>query len=213
MSDDLNTRLWSGDYSAADIEAAETDFKNGTMTASALSSICYTVAGKEKAEGNTAAYKEHLQKAVALSDAYAAEHSALTPDELDVRQTILREAKRDEEALRVIDEGLKKVGLSAATKSLLLVGQTEALLKVEGEKAEKRVKKIMEEVKALVARVEEEAPLQAIRIYRALARYAKHIGNRTELAQLAQKAQVLIDERGAKDQERKLKSDLKERAA
>jgi hypothetical protein len=213
MSDDLNARLWSGDYSSADIEAAEADFKSGKITGSAFSSICYTVAGKEKAEGNTAAYQEHLKKAVEASDRFAHERSSLSADELDVRQTILREAKRDEEALRVIDEGLKKPGISTATKSLLLVGQTEALLKVDGEKAEKRIKKIMEEVKALVARVEEEAPLQAIRVYRALARYAKHVGNRADLAQLAQKAQALIDERGAKDQERKLKSDLRERTA
>jgi len=210
MKNDLSTRLWSAEYSAADIKTAEEEFRNGGISGSVLSSIYYTIAGKEKAEGDKANYKEHLQQAVHVSDTFAQQNDSLTADELDVRQTILREAKRSDEALPVIEAGLKKPGLAASTKALLLIGQMEALFDTEGEKAEKRAKKIMEEVKALVETVRAESELQAIRVYRALARYAKRVGNRTELAHFAQEAQALIDANGAGDQERKLKHDLKE---
>jgi len=213
MSNNTLTKLWKSEYAAKDIQAAEEDFSNGALDGGALSSIYYTVATKKRAEGDQRGYKKYLERATKISDSFIHERSMLGPDEIDVRQSILREAGRADEALSAIEEGLKKAGLATHTKALLLAGEAEALFATQGKKAEKRIKNIMKGVEESVQTIAEESPLQAIRVYRALARYAKRVNNRSGLSRFVRKAQALIDAHGAKDQERKLTFDLKEKSS
>ncbi|MBI1754688.1 hypothetical protein HYR65_00190, partial [Candidatus Azambacteria bacterium] len=176
---------------------------------SIVSSVYYSYATALRADNRTGEFQNHLAKAVVLSDEYTKEkQDTLTADECDVRQSILRVAGRSGDAAVVIEDGLQKNRSDGTlhTEALLLTGKAEVL--AEKQKNAEEVQEIIKRIETLVISVEKENKLQAIRVYRGLARFYKRSGNIAKLDRAVAKARQLIQETGAKDQEAKLEYDL-----
>jgi tetratricopeptide (TPR) repeat protein len=208
----LMERLWAGLYDKKDIEAAAKSYEDGLLNGSAFSSILFTYAKRLRAEGDEDGYRVFLGRAVEASDILAEiKEDGMTADELDVRQSILREVGRFAEAGAVIKEALGKLDEEASaphTKALLYIGKMEALKETGA--PEEAVWEAVREVEQLAKKVAKENPLQAIRVYRGLARHYKERGE-AEFNQAVSQARELIRQTGAGDQELKLEYDIRGR--
>ncbi len=199
---DLQEKIWSGHYGPEDIQRIEDLVDQGILDYSTLASVLYSYASHLEAAGDRKGHDTYLIKAVAVSDMGA--HQLVTAEQYDVRQTILRDAGRYEDAKEVIDEGLK-IDAPIHTKALLMVGKADALSHL-GDTDGART--IMSDVAAGVDDVVATEPRQAIRIYRALVRFYKKSGNEAAMNEMVQKAYALILKTGANDQRAKLEYDM-----
>ena len=212
MSQTIRQRIWTGDYEAADIAELEARYRQGQLNGSSFSSAVYSYAGRLKAEGDEKGYRRYLAKALETSDTFAnMRKSAMTTAELDVRQSILREAGRYLEAGTVIEEGLRKFEEEGTapihTKALLLIGKANVLEHTNVPVGE--VQTTVKAIEELAPEVEEEDEYQAIRVYRALAKHYSKMKDTERAEEAVADARRLIYETGAWDQERKLEHDLR----
>ena len=201
----LNNNLWGGTYTPEDIDAAEQSAASGALDQSALSSILYSYATRLRAQGDVDGYKLYQTKAVAASD-MAAASAPLTTAQLDVRQSILRDVGRNDEAAEVIKRALTHTDIPPHTYALLRIGLSEvlhALGRDEESKAE------IEHLVPLLPQLAIDDDRQNIRVYRGLVRYFKRIGDTQKMDAAKESARALITKTGAEDQKLKLEHDLR----
>ena len=208
--------LWEGTTSE-DVLAAESEYLKDSSQWGALSSVYYGFAtdsrakDPEDATGSTYVYREYIKKAEGTSDEFAKKHgNTMIADQLDIRQTILREVGRHAEALAVAEKGLGMENIPLHTKGLLLVGKAEALQALGNDL--EGAASIVAEIKTIAETVaqsdDKNNKNQAIRLYRALVRYYKSKGATAELQAAEKAARELISQTGAEGQKKKLEYDL-----
>ena len=200
----LHTKIWSGEYGPDDIARVERMVARGEATAGALASMLYSYATRLKSQGNTAEYERYLSRAVTALEQISPDHAPV--NELDVMQSVLREAGKYKEAREVIERALSLEDVPVHTRALLLVGKAE-VFQQEGEAAE--AQKTMEAVAGMVEEVRALEPKQAIRLYRALMRFYQHLGQEERARAAEKEARSIIEKTGANDQLIKLENDLK----
>ena len=204
FSEKLHTKIWSGEYGPDEIARVEQMVARGEATAGTLASILYSYATRLKSQGNTEEYERHLSQAVRTLEQVS--QDSASADELDVMQSVLREARKYKEAKAVIEWALSLEDIPIHTRALLLVGKAE-VFQQEGDAAESQ--KTMKAVARLVEEVRVSEPEQAIRLYRALIRFYKHLGQGNKARAAEKEARNLIEQTGANDQLIKLENDLK----
>ncbi len=130
-------------------------------------------------------------------------YAGMSPDQCDIRQSILRRRGKHEEAIVCIRAALEKQPEKAHTRGLLYVGLAEASLAVgrPGLALDCLHNATIEAEKA-----ETKEPRQAARIYRHCADLARALApdDHIESARLQSAAQRLIDATASKDQRLKL---------
>ncbi|HEY4517277.1 MAG TPA: hypothetical protein VJI74_00085 [Candidatus Paceibacterota bacterium] len=134
--------------------------------------------------------------ALKLSDEFEGARGieAMTADELDVRQTILRRALRFKDAERCIIKGLTYHDASAHTQALLHLGQAEAGI---GLKRNPQIS--LETAERMIPKIKDLN--QAVRVYRGCARVYDELGKLKEAKRLRAEASQLAKSQGLPGQE------------
>jgi tetratricopeptide (TPR) repeat protein len=122
----------------------------------------------------------------------------LTANQLDVRQSILRRARRYDEALQCISEALNHERIAMHTEALLYIGFGEISRKLRRSNDEAAAYR---EAEGLLPKVVEQGQLaQAARIARHLSGFYKRRGKAGPAAEFFRLAQRYAEKAGAKDQ-------------
>jgi hypothetical protein len=192
---------------------------------SALSSTLYSVAGTAKSKFvSTKPQTYHwlllgvmFYSAVRVSDRMVKLAKKweieLSPNQLDIRQSILRRANRLDDALECIGEALEKLPEPSMTKCLLLAGMAEVhtvLLR--------QMKSTRPEILAIVGQITENheranrgklvEPGQTVRVYRMLAVVHERIGDHEKSVMFRGKAFLVAQSHGLHDQIAKLHAEM-----
>lgn len=232
----LPQKIWRGEYWGDDgvLRYVEDDiqrFYDGdeevpARKLSRFSSIFYSAAGNAMANFKKEPWKiwwawrvlRCLHRAVRFSDRLHREVGleGMTPDQLDVRQSVMRKARRYTDALSCIEEALGRPGeLEPHTQALLHVGRAQIML--AGPKRfvnEAKGKESMVAARKLVERFAEGDPAQASRVLRGYAELLVIIHERfgtpldsALLRSTRRRAQGLAERAGATDQLLKMKQE------
>ena len=179
---------------------------------SALSSTYYTAAGNAAARvGQTSGAAKYLWlcrvvwclvRAVVLSNRLErrAGLSGMTPDQLDVRASILRKARRYQAALRCIEEALRRGGRSPDTTALLEASRGEAFYAL-GMSAAATI--AYAHALLLCDRVR---PTTSVRVLKSWGAHRIRLGERGEARRVLRDALVLAEKHHLGDQEEKIRA-------
>lgn len=224
MEESISERVWKGLYwgpSGVIAQAEKESQEKGTRgkklkDLSALSSIYYSAAGHAKAKIKTAPLSEKLLwtvratwcllKAYKLSEKLVYEHSGIeymTPEQLDVRASILIAVKSYRKAMAAIDEALERENVTIDTRMLLNISLAK-LCDIE------KFPSLAEDALKRASELEKEArPTTLVRLYKAYAEHCKKLGYHDMAYVLAQKAFVFASEHNLDDQKIKIQPLLK----
>lgn len=138
-------------------------------------------------------------------------YDEMSAGQCDIRQSILRRRGDNVEAIKCIENGLKKNSVNAYTQGLLFIGLAEIYIKDYWDMAKSDVREVVDVTvqKAVSAakKAEKEEPLQAARIYRSAAAVVDFLEEKEGRGfydlkgkDLRDKAERLARESGAEDQ-------------
>ncbi|OGG47144.1 hypothetical protein A2671_01970 [Candidatus Kaiserbacteria bacterium RIFCSPHIGHO2_01_FULL_49_13] len=239
LSKEISEKTWSGQFwgsqGAVELERRRFNLskrEGGEASAfGAASSTYYAAAGNAYARFKKApwqfwwAYRAFILRgyAVWLSDQIELKKGVtnMTPDELDVRQSILRRVKRYKEAKKCVHEALGRKNVARHTKALLLIGQIDLEFnkpsdKYEsvGDSARDRARSItqieswLEQAEKCAYEVRSSNPHQAARIFRNCAMWRDRLNQEGRAEVLRRQASDLADIRHLKDQRLKIDARL-----
>ena len=179
---------------------------------SALSSTYYTAAGNAVAHAQQArGWRKHLWRAravVCLAIAVLLSNklerraglSGMTPDQLDVRASILRKARRYQVALGCIEEALRRDGLSPDTTALLEAGRGEVLYALS------RSTEATVAYNHALLMCDRVRPTTSVRVLKSWGAHRIRLGERGEARRVLRDALVLAEKHHLGDQEEKIRA-------